>query len=325
MEADYKVSVVVIVKNDPRIRYMLESLLAQMHKPHEVIVVADYGNDPSLAIAKEYTSALPLKIVVNDIAPGYGGARAKGVSEAQGDIIAFIDADCIAHSDWIKNLLLGFRKPHVYVQVGRTLGIEELGDGLEHFKWSRIEFDEGSIKPISFAPTQNFAFKREVIKNVGNFDPDFAEGSEDLDFCIRLRKAGYTIYYNSNAIVYHFPHKFSLRRLWRDGRARARALLKHGSALFSDAFTCFFHATSLLMSFTLLVMGFSSLAVLTLTPSLAHRLYRAIINMRRSGKLFTSLLNSLITYLSHLSFAISFAISLLSLSLTYRRKRGSGR
>jgi len=81
-----KVSIVIIAKNEPRIKYTLESLANQTIKPYEVLVVVDDLNDVSAKIAKEYFDKLPIKIVLNDT-PGYGGARKTGVEHASGDII----------------------------------------------------------------------------------------------------------------------------------------------------------------------------------------------------------------------------------------------
>jgi glycosyltransferase involved in cell wall biosynthesis len=76
------ISVIIIARNEPLIRYTLESLAYQELKPYEVIVVVDSPDDISAEIAQEYMSKLPIKIVINDIKPGYG-ARKKGVEVAR--------------------------------------------------------------------------------------------------------------------------------------------------------------------------------------------------------------------------------------------------
>jgi len=301
-----KVSIVIIAKNEPRIKYTLESLANQTIKPYEVLVVVDDLNDVSAKIAKEYFDKLPIKIVLNDT-PGYGGARKTGVEHASGDIIAFIDADCIADKDWIKNLIEVFTKGDVLVQAGKVIEIKSLDEISIALKQS----DNEGIEFLKFAPTMNFAFSRKLLSIIGNFDPEFSEGGEDLDFCIRLIKAGHRILYNPNAKVYHLKHRSSLRKAWRDGKSRARVFIKHSMALLSNAFICFSHSISLLVLTILLVIGYPKLALLIFTPSLLHRLYRAFINRKRSTGIFRGLLDSFITYISH----ITFVISLIGLTL----------
>jgi len=298
----HKVSVVIIAKNEPRIDYTLESLAEQTMKPHEIIVVVDDQNDVSAKIAMNHVEQLPLKIVVNDI-PGYGGARKKGVETSSGDIILFIDADCVADKKWIENLVKVFLDFNVMVQAGRSICVKSPREITGVDEKEEIHVSEFNI--LKFALTQNFAFRKEVVRAVGDFDPQFRKGGEDLDFCIRLRKAGYRIYYNPNAKVYHLRHRYSLRAAWRDGKSRARVFIKHGMALLNDAFICFFHSISLSAFSLLLVIGYPELALLIFTPSLLHRLYRAFINRGRDAGIFRGLLDSFIAYISHTAFVVS--------------------
>ncbi|MEM2614634.1 MAG: glycosyltransferase [Nitrososphaerota archaeon] len=281
-------SVVVIAKNEPRIRYTLESLVRQSVKPWDVVVVVDDPNDISATIAKEYAYALPIRVVVNNV-PGFGGARASGVNAANGDIIAFIDADCIADEMWIENYARLFEEQRdVLVQVGGNFSIKDLSEvGLVRLGKIRAPFSD-------FEFTQNMAFRREVINIIGNFDPWFNEGGEDLDFFIRLKKSGIVVRKNPKAIVYHITRGIRLRKAWRDGKTRAKNFIKHGKAQLKDAYICFFHAFSLFAFMGLLATGKMQLALLAITPSFIHRIYRAF-----KGHGAKSLLTP---YISHTAF-----------------------
>ncbi|MEM2292859.1 MAG: glycosyltransferase family A protein [Nitrososphaerota archaeon] len=283
-------SVVVIAKNEPRIRYTLESLVRQSVKPWEVIIVVDDPNDISAVIAKEYMHALPIRVVVNNVS-GFGGARASGVSAANGDIIAFIDADCIADEMWIENYARAFEEQRdVPVQVGGNFSIKDPSEvSLVHLGKIRAPFSD-------FEFTQNMAFRREVINIVGNFDPLFNEGGEDLDFFIRLKKSKIAVYRNPKAIVYHITTGVRLRKAWRDGKTRAKNFIKHGKAQLKDASICFFHAFSLFAFMGLLSAGKMQLALLAITPSILHRIYRAF-----KGHSIKSLL---LPYISHTAFIL---------------------
>jgi len=215
--------------------------------------------------------------------------------------LSFIDADCIADKDWIKNLIEVFTKGDVLVQAGKVIEIKSLDEISIALKQS----DNEGIEFLKFAPTMNFAFSRKLLSIIGNFDPEFSEGGEDLDFCIRLIKAGHRILYNPNAKVYHLKHRSSLRKAWRDGKSRARVFIKHSMALLSDAFICFFHSISLLVLTILLVIGYPKLALSIFTPSLLHRLYRAFINRRHGAGFFGGLLDSLTTYASYIAFVVT--------------------
>lgn len=287
-----KVSVVIIAKRaEKTIRYTVESLLKQTVKPDEIIVVVDSLDDPTVTVLKD----LPVKIVLGE-GVVYGSARSSGVNASTSDIVAFIDADCIADRRWIESLLKLFSKnPNIMVQAGCTINIKSI---LETQTVNPVPLCyRRSRNTLKFAPTQNFAFRKQVINIIGNFDPWFKDGGENLDFCIKLNKAGLKIYYNPEAIVYHLSHRISLNKGWRDGRSRAKAFIKHRSDLLTDFIIALFHDLSLIAFITLLVLNFIKTSYLILTLSLMHRLYRMYINVKNDNNILTSLINSLTAYI----------------------------
>jgi glycosyltransferase involved in cell wall biosynthesis len=299
-----KVSVIIVAKHAERtIRYAVKSMLSQTIKPHEIMVVVDSLADPTIEAIKD----LPVKVIFNEDV-GLGAARKTGVNASAGEVIAFIDADCVANEQWIENLVEVFFDSNVMVQAGRVINVKTLLDKPTTNK----ELTSGNPRLMDFAPTLNFAFRKEIINVVGNFDPWFKKGGEDLDFCIRLKQAGYKIFYNPNAEICHLAEGYDLRRAWRDGRSRAQSLIKHRNAMLSDAFIAFFHAMSLIASLILLVSGCLELAFLVLMLSLMHRLYRMIISVRQGNSVLASLLSSFMAYFSHISFVISLPILALN-------------
>ena len=49
--------------------------------------------------------------------------------------------------------------------------------------------------------------KRKVFEEVDGFDPKLAVAFNDIDFCLKIRKAGYLIVYNPYAQLYHYESK----------------------------------------------------------------------------------------------------------------------
>ncbi len=91
------VSVVIPCYNAaPFLRETLDSALNQTHPPMEVIVVDDGSTDNSAAIAESYGS--PVR-VIRQKNQGESVARNRGIDEAKGDWIAFLDADDIWMQD----------------------------------------------------------------------------------------------------------------------------------------------------------------------------------------------------------------------------------
>ena len=88
-----KISVIIPAYNaGATLREALDSVQAQNHAPHEVIVVDDGSTDDTAEIARSYQEVLPLALVQQANA-GLGAARNAGMDKATGDAWAFLDAD----------------------------------------------------------------------------------------------------------------------------------------------------------------------------------------------------------------------------------------
>ncbi len=86
-----RVSVVIPVRDGERyLGAAIESVLAQSHAPHEVVVVDDGSTDGSAAVGRAFGAPV---IVVSQPAEGVSAAVNRGAEEATGELLAFLDAD----------------------------------------------------------------------------------------------------------------------------------------------------------------------------------------------------------------------------------------
>src|SRR5438067_13812182 len=103
------VSVIVPHLNQPEaLAACLASLDAQALDGgrFEILVVDNGSTSSPLPIIQRHARARLLE----ETEPGPGLARNRGVREATGDVLAFIDADCRAHPDGLRNGLNGLRE-----------------------------------------------------------------------------------------------------------------------------------------------------------------------------------------------------------------------
>jgi glycosyltransferase involved in cell wall biosynthesis len=304
------ISVIIIARNEPLIEYTLRSLEYQALKPYEVIVVVDSFNDISAEIARKYMGKLPIKVIINDVKPGYGGARRKGVEEARGSILVFIDADALAPPWWLHYITRDLDNAYVVAGPAITVKKSDLVNISNRLPSMLMpSYCENSY--TWFAPTQNLAFRREVLEVIGNFDEELDIGGEDYDFCLRLKKAGISILYDNCAYVFHAEHEHKLNKAWRDGKARAKVFLKHGIHAVRDAIVNFFHGLALLslpLIIALFIIYKSPFLFIPILTSLAHRLYRAfLMRKNESMTLWHAVKYSLMDYVSHIAFTRELA------------------
>jgi glycosyltransferase involved in cell wall biosynthesis len=117
-----KISVIIPVRNEAdKIEQCLKAVFAQSLKPYEVIVVDGHSTDETVEKARKF----PVRVFFQDYG-ACGAARQIGLENAEGEYIAFTDADCIPSENWLRSLVVEFREGI----IGVGGGIKNIGKGL---------------------------------------------------------------------------------------------------------------------------------------------------------------------------------------------------
>ncbi|TSD66481.1 glycosyltransferase family 2 protein [Inquilinus sp. KBS0705] len=168
----------------------------------EVIIANDGANEAISAYCKD------ANLTCIDISPNKGSynARNQAISKAGDHIkyLAFIDADIIAHTNWVKNGLYHLQEYDYVagdVQIRKELvtNIATYHDYLTAFPIQKY-FNE-----LGFGVTGNLFIRRTVIDNIGAFNPVLRSGG-DMEFGIRagennsIKKT-----FAADCVVYHAP------------------------------------------------------------------------------------------------------------------------
>jgi len=214
----------------------MDSLLNQDYPPEklEIIVVDNNSQDNTPRILKKYREK-GVKILKEN-KRGPAAARNRGIKESKGEIIAFTDADCEASRFWIKSLIKGFEENGVDAVAGISIFCGEKGyisrvlekRGFDNL----IKNSLRTGKWISWAPTRNFAVKKEILKKLGGFCEEFTHpADEDIELCLRMQKNGYRIRFVSEATVFHHRAEYltlrkSIKKCFWEGFSHCLLLLK---------------------------------------------------------------------------------------------------
>lgn len=115
-----KISVLITTRNRAEIlKECLKSLEEQSRSPNEVIVVDNNSSDHTKTVVNNFKSLKTKYLFEKKIGISYG--RNRGLKAAKGDIFAFIDDDCMAEKNWIKEIEDAFNKnDYVVGVVGRN-------------------------------------------------------------------------------------------------------------------------------------------------------------------------------------------------------------
>lgn len=222
-------SVIVLNHNKaPYTRLLLESLLATTGVEMELLLVDNGCRDETprvLAAFAERAEATPhtVKVLTFESNRGAIVGRNEAMAVATGDTFAFLDNDlCVRDRDWAARLLevvesdegIGIVSPKL-VYPWQPYDIEFAG--CEVTPGARIIY-RGRGEPRE-APEFNrrrdcqclisacILFPRRLYDDLGGLDEIFSPVQyEDLDFCYRVRQAGYRCVYVPEVEMYHWEH-----------------------------------------------------------------------------------------------------------------------
>ncbi len=190
------ISVVIPAYNEENyIGKALESLQKQTVAPYEIIVADNNSTDKTAEIARNFGAT-----VVREEKQGFTPARNRGFNEAQGDIIARIDADTIVPPNWIEIIYQNFTNHTIDGLTGPLTYYDAA------FKTSfpsrvyllivRLLANTNILLGPAMVITKSIWLK---IKN--NSNPDTLV-LEDVDLSLHIKNAGGKIGYDKNFIAY---------------------------------------------------------------------------------------------------------------------------
>ena len=182
------ISVIIPVYNaEPFLPACLDSVLSQDYSSFEILVIDDGSTDNSAAIIDRYAAREPRIVALHQSNAGVSAARNRGLAEARGEYIAFVDADDRVTSSYLSHLLSVQADLMIagisllYESSGRTES-----HGFEHTRSAHTDRERGMI----FADAEihdttkgpcNKLFRREIIEQHHlRFDPRYSYGEDHL-------------------------------------------------------------------------------------------------------------------------------------------------
>jgi glycosyltransferase involved in cell wall biosynthesis len=176
------------------------------------IIVVDNGSEtpPTDVVARH-----PGVRLLHEAQPGPGPARNTGVAAAAGEVLAFIDADCRAHSGWLGAIRQAFHKTAPRTILGGEVRIWRPDTA----SFTAIEAYESVfgfrnrlyIRKHGYSVTANLAVRRVDIEKIGPFSG--IQFAEDMQWGQLAIRAGFQFHYVPQMIVFH-PARRSLQELY---------------------------------------------------------------------------------------------------------------
>jgi glycosyltransferase involved in cell wall biosynthesis len=251
-----RVTVVIPTVGRDDLAGCLDSLLMQEYDDYEIVVVDNSTsaqrhelldrimrgrNDPSGRLRR-----------VAEPRPGVSHARNRGLTEATGSLVAFVDDDVLVDPRWLRALVAAFEVgPGVACVTGLVLPwqletteqtwFEQYGGFGKGF--TRRVFDLESHRgehvlypylPGQYGTGANIAYRTEFLRDLGGFDPALGGrrpvvGGEDIDVLLRTVLSGAALVYEPQALLWYQPYREYTalqRQMVIYGRGLAAVILK---------------------------------------------------------------------------------------------------
>ena len=219
---DPAISVVIPSYNSSKyIRKCLSSLRVQKCKMNFEIILVDSSNDGTdKIVSKEFPEVKMIKCKERTFV---GSARNIGVEEARGEIILFLDTDCIAPSDWVDRMYRAIKKSNAdgvggALENGTPLSITgTVGYYLEFFRFfpDRRSNYNNKLEKALFLVGANCGFKKILFNKIKYYDGfDETKVGEDFYFCWQLLRQANLILFAPGIFVRH-QNKSGLARVMR--------------------------------------------------------------------------------------------------------------
>lgn len=235
------VSIVIPTRNRARkVIRLLEQVERQIQRCRETVevIVVDHASEPrhraALDAWKEHMKGFGLKILA---APGHlavGGVRNLGLRAARGDIILFLDDDCMPGDNHIQDMI------HWHAEHPEALMINGALRPLRDHYYARHWYHHYAhafcrstkrFHPVYRISPGNMSIKRALLDVFPElFDPNLTS-REDFDLMIRMRKRNIDIYMAHGALAYVEARRHFIgfmRQRWWYRKGQQALLAKHG-------------------------------------------------------------------------------------------------
>jgi len=205
----------VVIPTLHRTSFLLTTLkdlvVQEFEHPFEILIVdqSDQSDQKVINYVKEFDL---IKYHHITSFKGLPEARNYGASKALYDYLLYLDDDIRCEADLLKQHYIFLKKSTISMVAG---GITEkfkansdcdIGKFVQRTANPLRGFHMEGQKEVDHAGGGNFSVKKEVYDQVGGIDEQLTKGAalyEETDFCLRLKKAGHTIFYNHKAHMFH--------------------------------------------------------------------------------------------------------------------------
>ncbi|GAB4414617.1 MAG: hypothetical protein OHK0032_10720 [Thermodesulfovibrionales bacterium] len=241
------VSIIVRTKDRPKLlKRALQSIAAQTYRPIEVVLVNDGEMICDLKLLKEQMQDIAINYLENN-REGRTRAANRGIENASGSFVCFLDDDDIFYDDHVSTLVCFLKDSDYRVAYTESYFVHTEYNPADKaviqtrkYPAPTIDFSRETLLFYNYIPFMCLMFDKDVLRKVGGFDEDL-EMCEDWDLTIRVSKKIPFYHIKKITSEYHIWSK-DIQSIQGDARLlhyRKRIYQKHLTELNPDIVSTF--------------------------------------------------------------------------------------
>ncbi len=231
-------SIIIVNYN---VKEFLQNLIYSIYKAgqkinYEIIIVDNASDDGSVEFLREKFP--DIKLIVNEKNLGFSKANNLGLSIAKGKYILLLNPDTIVQEDTFEKMIIFFEQisdagmagckilnpdgtlqlacrrsfPGPWTSFCKVTGLSNLFPGSRLFaRYNLTYLDENQTYEVDAISGSFMMIRKETYEKVGKLDEQFFMYGEDLDWCYRVQKEGYKVYYVHDTQIIHYKGESTKR------------------------------------------------------------------------------------------------------------------
>ena len=195
------------------------------YENYEIIIVENNSTTCEIfEYYKEIDGRNSVRVVYWDKDFNYSAINNFGIAHAKGDYLVCLNNDMeVISSDWLEEMLGHCQRPgtgivgtrlyypddtvqHAGIIVGLGGVAGNVFVGLKRFHTGYMH-RESLVQNLSAVTAACLMVSREAYESAGGFEEQLAVAFNDVDFCLKVRRAGYLVVYDPYAELYHYESK----------------------------------------------------------------------------------------------------------------------
>ncbi len=203
---------------------------------YEIIVVDNASDDGSVEFLQEKFP--DVKLIVNEKNLGFSKANNIGLNQAKGKYLLLLNPDTIVQEDTFEKMIDFFERtadagmagckilnpdgtlqlacrrsfPGPWTSFCKVTGLSNIFPNSRLFaRYNLTYLNEDETYEVDAISGSFMMLTREAYEKVGNLDEQFFMYGEDLDWCYRMQKAGYKVYYVHDTTIIHYKGESTRR------------------------------------------------------------------------------------------------------------------